>query len=337
VQRRGEGRGTRAEGISCQAVAVGPRSGAQSPALCLLVALSPCLLVILLLASGCAREGAVREPEKIIGGQGIGPGEFMNPRCIATGPDGAVYVIDKTARVQRFSPDGEFETSWQMPEWSAGKPTGIMVDAQNRVWVADTHYARIIIFDRDGNELERYGRGEGEGPGQFIFPTHTALAPDGTRYVSEYGGNDRISRFSATWEYLGSFGCQGEATALRRPQAIALDRDNTLWVADAGGHRICQFSPDGKLLKSFGSMGSAPGQLRFPYGLALCPDGTLLVSEFENNRVQRFDRTGKCLEIWGGPGRGPGQFAETWGVAVGKDNRFYVVDSKNHRVQMFRM
>lgn len=303
-----------------------------------LVSWSPCLLVLLLLFAGCAREGAPRQPEKIFGGQGIGPGEFVNPRGIATGPDGAVYVVDKTARVQRFSADGEFETSWQMPEWQCGKPTGIMVDAQNRVWVADTHYARIIIYDRDGNELERYGRGEGEGPGQFIFPTHTALAPDGTRYVSEYGGNDRISRFSATWEYLGSFGrpTEGE-TSLRRPQAMALDKDGTLWVADAGGHRICQFSPDGKLLKSFGSIGSEPGQLKFPYGVALCPDGTLLVSEFENNRVQRFDRSGKSLESWGGSGRGAGQFAETWGVAVGKEGRFYVVDSKNHRVQMFRM
>jgi DNA-binding beta-propeller fold protein YncE len=302
-----------------------------------LVSLSPCLLVALLAIAGCGGEGAARQPEKIFGNQGIGPGEFVNPRAVAVGPDSAVYVIDKTARVQRFSADGKFETYWQMPEWKCGKPTGVMVDAQNHVWVADTHYARIIVYDRDGHELERFGT-NGEGPGQFIFPTHVVLAPDGTRYVSEYGGNDRISRFSADWKYLGSFGGQGAGeAALRRPQTMALDKDGTLWVADAGNHRICHFSGDGKFLSSFGSIGNEPGQLKFPYGLALCPDGTLLVSEFENNRVQRFDHTGKSLEIWGGPGTQPGQLAEAWGVAVGRDGRFYVADCKNHRVQVFRM
>lgn len=295
------------------------------------------LLALTSVLGGCDRESSSSKPEKVFGGQGIGPGEFVNPRAVATGPDGAVYVIDKTARVQRFTADGEYEASWRMPEWQAGKPTGLMVDTQNHVWVADTHYARVIIYDRDGHELERFGS-NGEGPGQFIFPTDIAVAPDGTRYVSEYGGNDRISRFSAKWEYLGSFGCRGEGeTALRRPQTIALDQDGTLWVADAGGHRICHFSADGKWLSSFGKIGSAPGEFKFPYGLALCPDGTMLVSEFENNRVQRLDRAGKCLATWGGPGTQPGQFAETWGVALGKDGRFYVVDCKNHRVQIFRM
>jgi len=294
-------------------------------------------LVLLLAMAGCGHEAAARRPEKVFGSQGIGPGEFVNPRAIATGPDGAVYVIDKTARVQRFSAEGEFELFWSMPEWKCGKPTGVMVDERNRVWVADTHYARVIIYDRDGHELERFGA-NGEGPGQFIFPTHTALAADGTRYVSEYGGNDRISKFSAKWEYLCSFdGQAGGGTAMRRPQSLVLDKDGTLWVADSGGHRICHFGPEGKLLSSFGSIGSGPGQLKFPYGLALCPDGTLLVSEFENNRVQRFDRMGRSLQVWGGSGREPGQFAEAWGVAVGKDGRFYVADCKNHRVQMFRM
>lgn len=295
------------------------------------------LLGLALLSCGCEKLGARRLPEKIIGNQGIGPGEFISPRAIAVGPDGAVFVVDKTARIQRFSPNGDYELTWRMPEWDAGKPTGLMVDASNRVWVADTHYARVVIYDRDGKELERYGS-NGEGPGEFIFPTHTVLAPDGTRYVSEYGGNDRISRFSATWEYLGSFGGKDDGdAALRRPQVMALGSDGAIWVADAGGHRLCRFSPEGRLIGTVGTMGSEPGQFKFPYGLAICPDGTLLVSEFENNRVQHIDHTGKCLGLWGGPGTKPGEFAEPWGVAVGKGGRIYVVDCKNHRVQMFRM
>lgn len=296
------------------------------------------LILIILAGPGCYKQGiAGRKPEKIIGDQGLGPGQFVFPRAIAVGLDGAVFVIDKTARIQRFTPDGEFEVSWQMPDWQNGKPTGLMVDEQNRVWVADTHYQRVMVFDRDGQELQRFGT-QGDGPGQFQLPTDVVLAPDGQRYVSEYGGNDRISRFNAHWEYQGSFGGQeaGES-ALLRPQCLVLDQDNTLWVTDSCHHRICHFTSDGKLLSAFGSIGEAPGQLKYPYGLALCPDGTLLVSEFGNNRLQRFDRTGKSLEVWGGIGTAPGRLVEPWGVAIGKEGRVYVVDYRNHRVQMFRM
>ena len=290
------------------------------------------------LLAGCDEGGITgRVPEKIFGGQGIEPGKFVYPRAIAVGPDGCVFIVDKTARIQRFSPDGEFEVAWHMPKWEAGKPTGLTVDAQGRVYAADTHYHQVIIFDRDGNELHRFGT-NGEGNGQFVYPTRVAIDMKGNLYVSEYGGNDRISRFTPDYEYVTSFGgpVDGELT-LSRPQAMAFDDEGMLWVADACHHRICRFTPDGELTFSFGGPGREPGQLQYPYDVELCPDGTLLVCEFGNNRIQRFDRQGESLETWGRAGRGPGQLASPWGVAVGRDGRVYVLDSRNHRVQMFRM
>jgi DNA-binding beta-propeller fold protein YncE len=264
----------------------------------------------------------------------MGPGQFVYPRTLAIAPDGCVFIIDKTARVQRFSADGKFETSWQMPQWEAGKPTGVTVDARGRVLVADTHYHRVIIYDRDGGELARFGS-QGEELGQFIFPTHVVVDREGNLFVSEYGGNDRITRFTPDFEPVMSFGGTdaGEASLLR-PQSMVLDEEETIWVADACHHRICHFKREGKLLSSFGSAGRGRGQLQYPYDLALCPDGTILVCEFGNNRVQRFDRQGRCLDVWAEPGRGPGQLAYPWSVAVGRDRRVYVLDSGNNRVQV---
>ncbi len=287
---------------------------------------------------GCKRNSiSGRVPDKIIGEHGLGPGQFVHPRAIATAADGCVFVVDKTARIQRFSPDGEFETYWQMPEWQAGKPTGLTVDAAGRVLVADTHYHRVLVYDRDGHELSRFGS-EGNGPGQFQLPTDIEQDSDGNLYVSEYGGNDRISKFTPDYHHVMSFGGPdaGEASLLR-PQAMKFDRQGVLWVADALHHRICRFSRDGRLLSAFGTAGDAPGQLKYPYDLALCSDGTVLVCEFGGNRLQRFDAHGKSLEVWGTAGRRPGELASPWGMALGKDNRVYVVDYLNHRVQMFRM
>ncbi len=301
-------------------------------------AASAAVRLALLVVGGCDRpEADGLLPVLTFGGQGLGPGQFVYPRAIALAPDGCVFVVDKTARIQRFSGDGEFETSWQMPEWEAGKPTGLFVDRRGRVLVADTHYHRVMIYDRDGHELGRFGT-RGTGPGQFELTTDVAEDDAGGLYVSEYGGNDRISRFSADGVYMGSFGGPGSGpAALQRPQGLVWDPQGWLWVTDATHHRVCRFSPDGRLLGSFGEMGAGPGQLKYPYGLALRPDGTLLVSEFGNNRVQRFDRSGASLGIWGGTGREPGRFLGPWGVAAGPGGRVYVLDSGNNRVQVFEI
>ena len=160
------------------------------------------------LVGGCAPaagDGGADSVEVVFGGTGFGAGEFSYPRAIAVSPvDGCVFVVDKTARIQRFSADGAFECLWRMPEFKNGKPTGLYVDQENRVWVPDTHYARVICFDRDGGELFRFGSA-GEGPGEFVFPTAVLVDPDGFIYVGEYGGNDRISKFDSDRKYLFSF------------------------------------------------------------------------------------------------------------------------------------
>ena len=300
----------------------------------------PALLALSCVAvlGGCDKERlAGRKPDRIIGEQGLGPGQFVYPRGIAVAPDGRVYVVDKTARIQRFSAEGEYETGWRMPDWQAGKPTGLTVDRAGRVLVADTHYHRVMVFDRDGHELTRFGS-EGTGPGQLGLPTHIALDQEGDVYVGEYGGNDRISRFSSDFKFKAFIGGpESGPAALLRPQALAFDAADTLWVADSCHHRVCRFSRDGQLLGQFGTAGHGAGQVQYPYGLALCRDGTLLVCEFGGNRLQRFDASGRSLELWGTPGRGPGQLAYPWSVAVGPAGRVYVVDAGNNRVQMFGM
>jgi DNA-binding beta-propeller fold protein YncE len=291
-------------------------------------------LLFATLAFGCDETQFNGAPglQLVYGSTGLGPREFSYPRAAAIGPGQRLYVVDKAARVQCFSPTGEYLAGWRMPEWNAGKPTGLGVGPDGRVYVADTHYSRVMIFSPDGEPLGQFGT-HGEGPGEFLLPTDVAVAVDGSLYVSEYGGNDRISKFTADFRYLFSFGNTG-AGALQRPQSLVLAGDGTLWVADACNHRICHFGADGDFLGAFGSSGTGTGEMRFPYGLDFLPDGTLAVCEYGNNRVQRFDTSGQSLGRWGAAGRAPGQLAYPWTVAVEPDGRMVVLDSGNNRVQV---
>ena len=59
-----------------------------------------------------------RKPVLVFGRTGLGPGDLHYPRAMAVAKDGCVFVVDKTARIQRFNPQGQYEAGWQMPESS---------------------------------------------------------------------------------------------------------------------------------------------------------------------------------------------------------------------------
>lgn len=297
-----------------------------------------CLCVPPILALGsCGSESdpGTIAPLLIFGRSGMGQLEFNYPRAAAIGPNGYLYVVDKAGRIQAFTQDGNFVLDWRMPEIEAGKPTGLGIAPDGTVYAADTHYARVLCFSPNGEFLHEFGS-FGDGPGRFRLPTDVAIDGEGFVYVAEYGGNDRISKFTPEHNYLFSFGGRDAGQAsLERPQSLLIAPDGILWVADACNHRICRFTTAGEFLGSFGQAGQKPGDLWFPYHVDRLSDGTLVVSEYGNNRVQRFDpTTGASLGVWGAAGRRPGQLAYPWALAAGSDDRVFLIDSGNNRVQV---
>lgn len=274
-------------------------------------------------------EGGTQEPD--------GPRPMIYPRGItySVAAD-EFYVVDRQARIQRLDGQGRFLNEWLMPDYKTGKPTGLSAGPNGLLYVADTHYQRVVVFKPDGTEVRRFGK-PGMGPGEFIFPTDIAFDASGNVYVSEYGDHDRIQVFAPSGEYLreiGSFGT-GDGQFVR-PQSMVIDGD-TLYVADACNHRIAVFTTSGKFLRNLGKPGSAPGEFRFPYGLDQDNHGRLLVCEFGNNRVQVIDKaTGQSLRTWGRGGREPGQLAYPWAAVLDKRGRAVVVDSGNNRLQVFQ-
>ncbi len=301
--------------------------GARTLALSIL----PAALVAALLA-GCADAGS-KSSARIIGKTGMGPGEFSYPRAAVVAPSGDLYVVDKAGRVQCFDAELRYRLEWRMPATAAGKPTGLGVDRAGRIFVADTHYSSVKIYEPDGTFVRAFGLW-GDEPGRFRLVTDVAVDEAGFIYVGEYAGNDRISKFAPDGTFVLSFGGAdaGEAR-MERPQALLLAADGALFVCDACRHRVCRFTRDGRFLGAFGRQGSQPGALSFPYGIDQLPDGTLVVAEYGNNRIQRFSPDGQSLGVWGQAGRKPGELAYPWAVVVGAKGQIYVIDSGNNRVQ----
>jgi DNA-binding beta-propeller fold protein YncE len=292
---------------------------------------------LLAAASGCSRSAsATGAPDAVAvwGGPGAGDGQFTKPRAVAADGRGAVYVVDMTGRIQKFTEDGRFILAWRTPSVERGRPTDIECDREGNVIVADTHYQTLRIYAPDGRAIRHWG-GEGTGPGQFIYPCGLAVDRAGFIYVSEFGGNDRIHTFTPEGREVAVFGTHGSGPGqFNRPQDLAVAGDGTIYVADACNHRIQILNPDGSFRAAWS--GSGDSALRYPYDVAIEAGGTLIVCEFGNNRLQRFTTDGRSLGRWGGPGIEPGRFHAPWDVALGRDGRVFVADAMNHRVQVLK-
>jgi len=310
------------------------------------------MVVVLAALPGCSRApepNAAISVKRQIGEGGLQPGQFAYPRAIAA-HDRWLFVVDKSARIQRIDANtGKVVAHWRTPESALGKPTGITVapgpDGSPALYVADTHYHRVLIYDIPSEPaaphplIAQFGK-LGEEPGQLGWVTDVAVQTDDQGlperiFVSEYGGADKVSVFDADHNFLFRFGAfgAGDDAQFDRPQSIALTPDQSeLIIADSCNHRVGRFTTDGELIAWVGG----PEMFTYPYGLEMLTDGTVLVAEFGAGRIHHLDlNTGATLGAYGQPGRGAGQLAQPWGIsAIGKTA--FVLDSGNNRVLSFR-
>jgi sugar lactone lactonase YvrE len=254
-----------------------------------------------------------------------------------------VYIVDKTARIQVFTTSGEFLRGWRTPASENGKPTGLSIDRDGNLLVADTHYFRMLVYTPDGDLLtaRTLGGVPGHAPGQFGLVTDAVQDSRGCYYVAEYGEYDRIQKFSPQGEFLFQWGGHGSQPGqFVRPQNLAVDQHDHVWVADACNHRVQVFDATGssaRLVRMWGVEGSDPGQLRYPYDLLLDGEGHVYVCEFGNHRIQKFTLDGSLVGAWGAQGRSHQQLHNPWALARDSRGRIHVVDTYNHRVHRIRL
>ncbi|MHB8970423.1 MAG: NHL repeat-containing protein [Pirellulaceae bacterium] len=302
------------------------------------------LLTVACAAGGCLSDvSPPGQPEQVWGRRGISAGRLQKPRAMAIDANNQLYIVDMTGRIQVFSDTGEYLRGWRTPAIELGKPCGLDIARDGNLLVADTHYFRVLVYTPAGQLLEQrtLGGEAGRGPGQFNFVTDAVQDSQGCYYVSEYGECDRIQKFTPEGRYVLQWGGRGrEPGQFARPQSLAVDADDHIWVADACNHRIQVFDATGtaaRLVTCWGEEGTQPGQLGYPYGLALDGQGHVYVCELGNHRVQKFTLDGQSLGCWGVGGRRAGELSNPWALVLAPQRKVFVLDTYNHRVQQIRL
>ncbi len=180
-------------------------------------------------------------------------------------------------------------------------------------------------------------------------------APDGNLWVAERCGVnscvgsdlDPVLLMDTDGNVLRSFG----AGLISWPHGIFVEPDGSVWITDAMvgdaedyglGHSVMKFSPEGELLMTLGTPGTAgdpPEFLNRPSDVLVAPNGEIYVVDNHGtdppNRIVKYAPDGTYLETWGETGFGPGQLHDPHALAMDSQGRLFVGDRKNNRIQLF--
>jgi sugar lactone lactonase YvrE len=251
-----------------------------------------------------------------------------DPRTVAVGPRGDVFVADTLNNVvRRVDPsgiittvagtgtageagDGGPATSAQL-QW----PHSVAVDSQGNLYIADSPNHRIRRVDPHGIITTVAGTGRGG-----------------------YGGDG------------------GPATEARLsdPKGLALDSQGTLYIADTGNSRVRRVDASGIIstVAGNGEVGGAgdggpasDAQVSHPRSIALDGTGVMFISEDaegEVSRIRKVDASGVITRFAGtgeagfsGDG-GPAyqaQLNRPRGIAADASGNLFIADSDNNRIR----
>jgi peptidylamidoglycolate lyase len=235
---------------------------------------------------------------------------------------------------------GKLLASWGQNRFL--EPHGLRIDREDNVWLTDRALQQVFKFSHDGKLLLTIGteRTPGLDATHFNLPADIAFAADGSIYVADGYGNNRIAKFSPDGKFLLDWGRKGSADGeFDLPHSVAVDLQGLVYVADRNNARIQVFDGNGKFLKTWKS-----SELGRPWSLTVGPDNLLYVvdggdlkpSPPDRGQLLKLDLSGKILAKWSRFGNYDGQIYWGHDLAVGKDGAVYVGDVYHGmRVQKF--
>jgi streptogramin lyase len=291
---------------------------------------------------------------------------FSDPFGVAVDSSGNVIIADGGAsnRIRRITVQGNVETIAGSDEGFAdgnareaqfNTPSGIAIDKDDNLIIADTSNHRIRKLDKKGEVTTIAGAGavgfQDGAANEALFDAPVGLAIDeqGNIFVADTY-NDRIRKISTDGQVTtvagtgvaGYLDGQASEAMFDTPCAIAVDQQGNLFVADTGNNAIRKITPQGEVMTFAGNQEdgqSREARLSQPVSVAVTHDGFLFVANQNNGRIQFITPEGEVKPFAGfasGYADGLGEearFNGASGIAVDAEGNLYVADASNYLIR----
>ena len=288
-----------------------------------------------------------------------GAARFFGPNGVAVDPNGNLYVADGYSAIRKITPSGEVTTLAGLGVGTSDgsetppvffNPSGVAVDANGNVYVADRDSHRIRKISAGGVVTTLAGwvaSGNEDGPGitaRFLNPTGVAVDAKGNVFVADQG-NCTIRKISSSGvvttlagrpRWSGSEDGEGSAARFYSPAVVAVDASGNVFVADMYNHTIRKISPTGVVTTLAGRAqergdANGPGSaacFNYPASVDVDASGILYVADSSNQTIRKVSPTGEVTTLAGPAGSsvGASQLYRPSGVAADANANLYISD-----------
>ncbi len=174
------------------------------------------------------------------------------------------------------------------------EPSGVAVNAQNDIIVADTNNHRIQIFDKEGRFKFQFGEC-GKRDSQLLYPNRVAVVrTSGDIIVTERSPTHQIQIYNQYGQFVRKFG----ANILQHPRGVTVDNKGHIIVVECKVMRVIIFDQTGNVLQKFG----CSKHLEFPNGVVVNDKQEIFISDNRAHCVKVFSYEGVYLRQIGGEG-----------------------------------
>ncbi|MCX6044746.1 MAG: NHL repeat-containing protein [Chloroflexi bacterium] len=238
------------------------------------------------------------------------------PRGIAAGPDGRIYVADTgNQRVLILSSAGEIEKEIAGGSEPFVEPFDVVVDPQGQLYVLDATLGRLMVFDADGN----YQR---EIPAEKSLLEHArglGIDRTGRLWIANTPGGNVVALDEKGAVLIKIPVWPGDNA---QPVDITVGNDDTIFVTDSGLHKLVSFGPDQRRLLVWDiPVANSMDGSHTTTGM----DGFVYMTEPEKSQVVKLTPHGERVGSWPATGEN-GAFVKPLGVAVDPSGLIWYTD-----------
>jgi len=184
--------------------------------------------------------------------------------------------------------------------WEWNHVVGVAIDSRDNIFAYNRSNHPMIVLNKDGDIIDSWALEN------FSSAHHVEIGPDDSVWTTDVG-NHTVRKWTSDGNLLLTLGSPDNPAPdqsgepFNRPTDIAFGLDGSLYVSDGyGNSKIHHFTPEGKLIRSWGERGTGPGQFMVPHSVAVDPTGLVYVCDRENSRIQIFTSDGQYVSQWRG-------------------------------------